>query len=107
MGWGLPVVLFLIFVCAGCSLPSRTLDNANMSAPAMEPEWIRNGEPIEIEDLSWYPTDEVERLMDNEVYQIGKYRDMAVFVERVDVKPFARVYTHFEKGRYRAFEPRD
>ena len=104
----LAVVFLLVFAGAGCSLPSRSLDsNVNASTAITEPEWIRNGEPVEIEQASWYPTDEVERLMDNEVFQIGKYKDVPVFIERVDVKPYARVYTRFEKGRYRAFEPRE
>lgn len=106
MGRVLVMVMLAIVACAGCSLPSRALDNnVNASATAAEPGWIRNGEPIDFEKAFWYPTDEVERLMDNEVFQVGQYRDTAVFVERVDVKPYARVYTRFGKGRYRAFEP--
>lgn len=102
------VVILMTLTGAGCGMPSRGLDgNVNVSVVAMEPEWIRNGEPIEMEQTSWYPTDEVERLMENEVVRIGQFRDVAVLVERVDVKPYARLYTRFEKGRYRAFEPRN
>ncbi len=103
----LMVLLLGIFTAAGCFLPSRALDqHANMPAISLEPEWIRNGEPLEIEKTIWYPTDEVERLMEDEMVQIGVFRNVAVFIERVDVKPYARVYTRFDRSRYRSFEPR-
>ncbi|MEI6437462.1 MAG: hypothetical protein WCO69_01780 [Candidatus Omnitrophota bacterium] len=101
-------MMLLVLAGGGCSMPSRSLDNgaAALVAP-VEAEWIRNGQPMEFDDLTWYPTDDVERLLDNEMYKIGQYKDVPVFIERIEVKPYARVYTRFEKGRYRAFEPRD
>lgn len=91
--------------CAGCVLSQRGSGPAIISATQLtEPAWIRNGESILFESQYWFPTDEVENLLDSEVYEAGMYRDVPFFVEKTDVRPFDRIYTHFSKNRYRAFE---
>ena len=90
---------------AGCIMPQRGDEAPIMTATQLtEPAWIRNGESIVFEGETWIPTDEVENLMDSEVYQAGTYRDVPFFIEKIDVRPFERLYTHFSRNRYRAFE---
>ena len=72
----------------------------------VEPAWIRNGEPIEFEDELWFPRDGVETLMDTEVIQVGEYRSVLFFVDKVDVRPYDRLYTKFGKNKFRYFERR-
>lgn len=92
---------------AGCQFPHSTDNVMTVAAPLDEPSWIRDGEPIVYDNLKWYPTREIERFMDNEVYQVGEYRSVVFFLDKADVKPFERLYTRFAKGRYRAFERRE
>lgn len=73
-------------------------------SPLWEAEWIRNGEPIEFEEEKWYPIDSVENLVDLELYPVGTYRDVEFFVEKVDVRPYDRLYTKFGRNKYRVFE---
>lgn len=106
------ILAFIIFsagIFSGCqiSLPNSGDNTLLVATPLDEPTWVRNGEPIQFEGENWYPTREIERFMDNEVYQIGVYREVVFFLDRVDVKPFERLYTRFAKGRYRAFERRE
>ena len=102
--WGL--LLVAAFLATGC-LASHPADEGTLSGAALsEPEWIHNGEPIEFEGEMWYPIDEVESLLDPEVYLAGEYRGVPFFTDRTDVKPYSRLYTHFGKNRYRAFEKR-
>ena len=95
MAWGL--------AAAGCQTvaprPEATHSN-------VEPGWIRDGEPIEFEGKSWYPLDVVEDLLDTEVFIVGRYQDVEFFVDRVDVRPYNRLYTRFSRNKYRAFEQR-
>jgi hypothetical protein len=92
-------------LCAGCILPQRGNEPSIISSTQLtEPVWIRNGEPIVFEAEDWFPMDEVENLLDSEVYEAGTYREVPFFIERTDVRPFERIYTHFSKNRYRAFE---
>ncbi len=99
-------MLVLMTMTSGCAMPKRTMESGfDASFRATEPAWIREGEAIEIEMNTWVPTDEVERLLDSEMIPIGQYRETVVFIERVDVKPYARMYTRYERGRYRVFEP--
>ena len=72
-----------------------------------EPVWIRNGEPIEFEGELWYPMDGVETLLDAEVYILGEYRGVQFFVDKVDVRPYDRLYTKFGKNAFRYFEKRE
>jgi len=105
----IPVVP-LIFLCvfmltaSGCVIPKKAEEPVATVAELTEPAWIRNGEPLVFEGEDWFPTDNIESLLDSEVYQAGVYRDVVFFLEKADVRPFDRVYTHFGKNRYRAFE---
>ena len=98
-------LFFVLWLCVGCS---RTLETAQLyPVPAEEAEWIRQGEPIEFEGERWYPVDGVENLLDSEVYLAGEYRGVQIFVEKMDVRPYDRLYTKFEKNRFRYFEKRN
>ena len=72
--------------------------------PSMEVEWIRQGEPVEFEKESWYPQDGIENLLDSEVLFIGDYRGVQVFVEKIDVRPYDRLYTKFGPNQFRYYE---
>ena len=69
-----------------------------------EAEWVRNGEALMFEGGPWYPQDSVENILDSEVYPIGEYRGVQIFVEFTDVKPYDQMYTRFAKNKYRLFQ---
>ena len=75
-------------------------------APAIEAGWIRDGQPIEYEGFKWYPVNDYEVLQDSEVFQITEYKGVQVFVERIAIKPYGRLYTKFEKNKFRYYERR-
>jgi hypothetical protein len=98
-------LVVIIGVVSGCVTTSRNEDPVILTAAQLsEPAWIRNGDAIPFEGEEWFPTDEVESILDTEVYQAGSYRDVPFYLEKTDVRPFDRVYTRFGKNRYRAFE---
>ena len=72
--------------------------------PVVEASWIREGQPIEYEGHKWYPIGDVEILTDSEVYQIGEYQGVQLFVDKLDTKPYERLYTKFAKNKFRYFE---
>lgn len=104
------ILALFAFFCwvsmAGCTLPHRGDEGppGMIAAHLTEPLWIRNGEPVMFESEAWLPTDEVESFLDSEIYQAGTYRDVLFYIEKSDIRPFARIYTYFSKNRYRAFE---
>ncbi len=99
--------MFVLCMCAGCARNSGNIGQLqSYPAPVIEASWVRNGEPIVFEGKSWFPVDDVEVLMDSEVFQIGEYKDVQIFVEKVDAKPYERIYTKFARGKYRYFERR-
>ncbi|MBF0479525.1 MAG: hypothetical protein HQL26_08580 [Candidatus Omnitrophica bacterium] len=69
-----------------------------------EAEWIRDGQPIEFEGELWYPQRGVETFLDYEVYKLGQYKKVDFFVDKVDVRPYNRLYTRFGKNKFRFFE---
>ena len=89
--------------CAGSSV-SNGGQLESYRAPAQEAEWIINGDPIEYDGKLWYPQDGTANLYDAEVYLIGEYRGVQFFVEKIDVKPYNRLYTKFGRNQYRYFE---
>jgi hypothetical protein len=107
------VAAFFVFclgaLASGCA--NLKVDNQaqlqSYSTPIVEAGWIRNGEPIIFEGHEWYPVADTENLMDFEVYQIGEYKDVQIFVDKVDIKPYHRLFTKFAKGKFRYFERRD
>ena len=100
--------LFLFLPLAGCQTSPVNYGQVQsypFSLP--EPEWIRNGDPIEFEEGLWYPADDIESLLDSEVYLAGEYKGIQIFVDKEDVRPFARLYTKFGKNKFRFFERKD
>jgi hypothetical protein len=88
-------VLFL-FGCAS-SKPISTLSYS-------EPNWVREGEAIELEGKSWYPLDVIEHFQDDEMLRVGEFRNESVYVERRDVKPYDRLYMKIDVLTFRAFQ---
>lgn len=74
--------------------------------PNTEADWIRNGEPIEYEGEQWYPADGIESLTDTEVSPIYEHDGVTVFIDKVDVRPYDRLYTKFGVNKYRYFKPK-
>lgn len=73
----------------------------------VEAEWIRDGAPLEFEGEQWFPADVVENLLDEEVAPVGNYQGVEIFIEKSDVRPYARLYTKFGRHKYRLFEKID
>lgn len=71
--------------------------------PDLEPQWIRSGEPIEFEGQLWHPVDDIEVLTDDEVLAVAEFREIKIFVEKVDVAPYARIYTKFGENKFRYY----
>ena len=93
----------------GCASLNQGNDGQVQSyqVPAIEAEWVRDGEPIDYDGSKWYPANDYEVLQDSEVYQIAEYKGVQVFVEKIDTKPYDRIYTKFDKNKFRYFERRD
>ena len=104
------VVFFLGFAgFTGCSTVNPGNDGQVQSypAPVIEPEWIRNGQPIEFESYKWTPVNDFEVLQDSDVYQVAEYKGVQVFVEKIETKPYNRIYTKFAKSKFRYYEHKD
>ncbi len=101
------IVLLLCFFAAGCQSTGGNIGHIQ-SYPirAVETEWIRNGEPIEFEDELWYPADDIEGFLDSEMSLAGEYQGVQFFIDKVDVRPYARLYTKFSRNKFRFFEKR-
>lgn len=93
----------------GCTTVNPGNDGQVQSypAPVIEAGWIRNGEPIEYDGSKWYPVNDFEVLDDSEVFQVTEYKGVQVFVEKIAIKPYERIYTKFDKNKFRYFERRD
>jgi hypothetical protein len=103
--WVTGMVFSVLLALGGCQTMQSGPDASAMAGLERgEPGWIVNGEPISFEGNAWFPTDEVERFLESEVFRLGVYREVPFFVDRTDVRPFERIYTRFAPGRYRAFE---
>lgn len=101
--------MVLALTIMGCSHLSNqnSGDVQSYSIPTVEASWIRDGKPIDLEGQQWYPVNDVEVLLDSEVYQVGEYKGVQVFVDKVDTKPYKRFYTKFAKNKFRYYEKRD
>ena len=103
----------LLFLSAafggGCASlnPGNNGQLQSYPAPAIEAGWIRNGEPVILEGIKWFPANDYEVLQDSEVFQISEYKGVQVFVAKIDTKPYDRIYTKFDKNKFRYFERRD
>ncbi len=99
---------FVIFLglLAGCASWKKKKEvPKTYPIQGIEAQWIRDGEPIEYGGKKWCPLDMTENLLDSEVFYLGTYRGVQFFVEKVDVKPYNRLYTKFAKNKFRVFEP--
>lgn len=105
IGWSLA----LIFMLGGCASvnPGNNEQLQTYPAPVFEATWIRNGEPISFEGSKWYPVNDYEVMDDSEVYQVGAYRGVKIFVAKIDAKPYDRIYTKFGRNKFRYFQRRD
>lgn len=72
--------------------------------PDIEAPWIRAGEAIIYKDMEWFPMDDTEILLDKEVFKLGEYRSVDFFVAKKDVEPYQRLYTKFDRNRYRYYQ---
>ena len=101
--------LVVSFCLAGCAHSPSGNEGQLQSyvAPTIEVGWIRDGQPIEYANQRWYPVNDVETLLDSEVYQVGEYKGVQVFIDKVDTKPYHRLYTKFAKNKFRYFETRN
>ena len=106
---GLGLRLALSVILGGCASVNSGNDGQVQSypSPAVEAGWIRNGEPIEFGGDKWYPVNDFEALVDSDVYKIGEYKGVQVFVEKIAAKPYERIYTKFEKNKFRYYERRE
>jgi len=75
--------------------------------PEVEATWIREGEPIKFEDELWYPQDKVDILKDDEVLRLGAQNGIEFFIDKIDVRPYNRLYTKFGKNTFRVFQKND
>jgi len=102
--------LGLLFILTGFSGGCSSLNLGNSGqvqsypAPVIEAGWIREGGPIEYDGYKWYPVNDYEVLQDSEVFQITEYKGVQVFVEKIAVKPYERIYTKFDKNKFRYYE---
>ncbi|MDO8580060.1 MAG: hypothetical protein Q7S13_01100 [Candidatus Omnitrophota bacterium] len=100
-------LLSIVIVClclSNCQTSKGNIGNVqSFDAPVVEAKWIRNGEPIEFEVEFWSPADGIENLLDSEVYLVGEYRGAQFFVDKQDVRPYNRLYTKFERNKFRYF----
>jgi hypothetical protein len=103
---GVAGVIVLGLLMAGCVRMKSGNDGQLQSyaAPTVEAGWIRIGEPIDFDGRKWYPQDDTESLLDSEVYQVGENKGVPIFVEKIDAKPYDRLYTKFANGRFRYYE---
>lgn len=97
--------IFCLISCASTTTGNRG-DFPNYLVPKFEEDWIRKGEPIVFEDEMWYPQDGIESLTDSEVLLLGEYRSTQIFIDKVDVRPYDRLYTKFDKNKFRYFKKR-
>lgn len=89
----------------GCSTNrSYAKNDIRYSFPETEPQWIRDGEPIIFENESWYPKDDIDVLLDHEVYLLGEYKGVQFFIDKADIRPFHRLYTKFAENKFRAYK---
>jgi hypothetical protein len=99
------LLFFLVMVLGiiGCSGTFTGIHKNPYSAPLLEASWIRNGEPIIFENEAWYPKDDTDVLINQEVYLLGEYNGVQFFIERADVRPYNRLYTKFAENRFRVY----
>ena len=100
------LMLFVLTLSlTGCTKQEgNTGQMSTFIAPTTEAKWVKDGEPIEFEGELWYPQDAMDVLLDVEVEKQGEYKDVEFFSEKLDVRPFSRLYTKFGRNKFRVFE---
>ena len=97
--------VILLAAVSGCAQhEGNTGQMATFIVPSTEAKWIRDGQPIEFEGENWHPQDEIDVLLDSEVEKMGEYNGVEFFIEKMDVRPFNRLYTKFARNKFRVFE---
>jgi len=100
------VMMAILLGLAGCShLEQNAGQMAMFQIPEQEAQWIQDGEPIVYEGQQWYPEDRFDVLLDSEVYFKGAYRDVPFFVQKIDVRPYRKIFTKFGRNKFRIFSP--
>jgi hypothetical protein len=104
---GLLSLVFCLWSTTGCQ-SAQGYDGliGPIANRSLEASGIRDGEPIEYENGLWYPADGTENFLDTEMLFVAEYRGVAVFVDKVDVRPYDRLYTKFDRNKFRFFEKR-
>ena len=97
--------LGLMTILSGCGTTSQATPQL-YAFPEREADWIINGNPVQFEEEAWYPRDDVDIFLDSEVFLIGEYQGVQIFVEKIDVRPYDRLYTKFGPNRFRVFMKR-
>ncbi|MDD3375009.1 MAG: hypothetical protein PHY73_04730 [Candidatus Omnitrophica bacterium] len=103
----LRIFIFLIVAIGfiGCDAnAAKRKRPKSFSVLEVEAQWIQDGKPILFEDELWYPKDDIDILSDSEVYLLGEQDGVQFFVGTIDVRPYNRIYTKFEKNKFRIFE---
>ncbi|MBN1870214.1 MAG: hypothetical protein JW847_06555 [Candidatus Omnitrophica bacterium] len=102
--WG-PVFLFFLFTGCQSAAPKGNVGHVHSyPIPTIEADWIRNGDPIEFENALWYPADDIEAFIDSEMAMMGEYKGVPFYIDKVDVRPYNRIYTKFGRNQFRFFE---
>jgi len=70
----------------------------------VEPDWVREGEPVILQEVKWYPLDVIEHFEYREMVYVDEYKGQKVFVEKRDVKPYDRLYMKIDPLTFRAFK---
>ncbi|MCK5013560.1 MAG: hypothetical protein KAS66_07055 [Candidatus Omnitrophica bacterium] len=100
-------LVFGLWSVAGCQNAGGNVGQVHSySIAAIEAKWIRDGEPADFEDELWYPVDNIEIFLDSEMSLSGEYQGVQLFTDKVDVRPFDRLYTKFGRNKFRIFEKR-
>lgn len=98
------MALILVSGCAAGRLSDNKGQVQSYPVPVIEAAWIRDGQPLEFAGETWYAVKDVEVLLDAEVYQVGEYKGTQLFIDKLDTKPYQRIYTKFAKNKFRYFE---
>jgi hypothetical protein len=97
----------LFFSITGCQSTQGNTGQINFyPAHSQEAQWIRNGEPIEFENAFWYNPEGFEIFLYSEMLIAGEYLGVPFFIDKVDVRPYDRLYTKFDRNKFRFFEQR-
>ena len=96
----------MVVILAGCvSSHGKQYVSGTYKTPDTEAQWIQDGMPIEYNGTLWYPVDDIESFRDQEMMQVGEHNGVPFFIDRIDIKPYNRLYTKFGRNKFRYYEP--